>query len=547
MSQQSQTPIELSTAVAKATVFVDRARVIRAGSVTLPIGTHKVKLVGLPSGFVKDTFRVRAKSAVAAVLLDVKSNEENYAAFPADNIQFMHQKVQAAAEAVQMVNDQLAILDKKRDFLEQIRLQSADQIGKDMDIQRPTVADWQNILDFIGQNHQQLDGQKYILTRQKREKEAEWTKLNADLKQLSGGLNKTRTVGWVLIENPVEQEIHFEVEYQVTNARWRPYYDVRADSERKKVQVVYYGEVTQTTAEDWTEVEIRLSTSRPALGKGLPDLHASQIFKAPNLSRVYPQLAEEAFLEDEEVPRAKKSKGAMMAAAAPMAMDEEVIANVPGAKVESAQGASVVFLVPGLSDVPGDGSQSRLQVMEEEFDGEFEYMAVPKMEDNVYVHATVKNTTDFPLLPGTSQVFLNGDFLSQGKMANIVMPDEEIHLELGVEEGIRLTYKFKDTEGKDRGLISKSKRWNYDIEILAENLLKVPVSLIIRDQVPISRVEEVVVKVEELSPAENPNKDKDELAEGIVEWKNEVAGGAKQKYVLRYFVESPSRVEWLIQ
>jgi hypothetical protein len=64
--------------------------------------------------------------------------------------------------------------------------------------------------------------------------------------------------------------------------------------------------------------------------------------------------------------------------------------------------------------------------------------------------------------------------------------------------------------------------------------------------VPISQDEILQVKIEQISPAENPKKDKDELADGVVEWKTEIGAGQKAKFHLHYEIEAPSKTEWEI-
>src|SRR4030095_5858559 len=60
--------------------------------------------------------------------------------------------------------------------------------------------------------------------------------------------------------------------YQLPDAGWRPLYDARLDSEAGHVELAQLGEVQQRTGEDWSGVALTLSTARPAVGAGLPEL-----------------------------------------------------------------------------------------------------------------------------------------------------------------------------------------------------------------------------------------------------------------------------------
>ena len=56
-------------------------------------------------------------------------------------------------------------------------------------------------------------------------------------------------------------------------ATWTPAYDARLRAERA-VELAYFGVVRNGTGEDWKEVALTLSTARPSLGGGAPELRA---------------------------------------------------------------------------------------------------------------------------------------------------------------------------------------------------------------------------------------------------------------------------------
>ena len=53
--------------------------------------------------------------------------------------------------------------------------------------------------------------------------------------------------------------------------RVEPRYDLRTASDARSVELGYRAEVRQQTGEDWTEVELALSTAQPHLGARGPD------------------------------------------------------------------------------------------------------------------------------------------------------------------------------------------------------------------------------------------------------------------------------------
>lgn len=89
-----------------------------------------------------------------------------------------------------------------------------------------------------------------------------------------------------------ENRINLELTYQVCEARWTPSYDLRVETNHSrsaavtdakarsppKLTLFYYGQIQQSTGEDWTETRLVLSTAEPRRGGGnlpmLPTLRA---------------------------------------------------------------------------------------------------------------------------------------------------------------------------------------------------------------------------------------------------------------------------------
>jgi hypothetical protein len=60
--------------------------------------------------------------------------------------------------------------------------------------------------------------------------------------------------------------------YEVTQAAWKPVYDVQLDLARSQVRLAFAGLVSQTTGEDWTDASLVLSTAVPATSRTFPEI-----------------------------------------------------------------------------------------------------------------------------------------------------------------------------------------------------------------------------------------------------------------------------------
>ncbi|MEN8122166.1 MAG: mucoidy inhibitor MuiA family protein [Bacteroidota bacterium] len=85
---------------------------------------------------------------------------------------------------------------------------------------------------------------------------------------------KEKPVGevWVLVNTDKEAETDFSVEYFISGAGWKPKYDIRTESVSKPAILTYKADIFQNTDDDWTNVELILSSANPSLGGTKPEL-----------------------------------------------------------------------------------------------------------------------------------------------------------------------------------------------------------------------------------------------------------------------------------
>ena len=439
----------------------------------------------------------------------------------------------------------MEVLIKQKAFIEAIGKKSTESVVTEMQQAQPSVDDWRNMLNFLGSALGEKNVEGRALKAKLNAVQEKIDQVKAKLDSNAALAEKKRKVAEVEIEVAEAGEFTFEVAYLIYNASWKPMYDARVESEQKKVTLRYMGMVTQRTGEDWKGVAIKLSTARPHIGGDPPKLAPWYVKEhvprpAPRKRAMAKGRRSERFADIDGAPE-EKERGIAVGGMAPgmQEVDEIVDASFEEARVEKGSGSSVVFTTKGSSDVPGDGSEGKLLIMEGEFGNKFRYLTIPKLAEHVYLTAEVENNTEFPLLPGKVSIFLDGNFVGKATLENLVTPEETFDLNLGVDEGIRVKHKLVRKKGDEKGLFSKSKVQAYAYLITIENLRNSAEEIVVRDQLPVSQDEKIKVQVEAISPDENPEKDKDALPNGTVEWKLNVPAKSEQKLELGFSIAYP--------
>jgi len=165
------------------------------------------------------------------------------------------------------------------------------------------------------------------------------------------------------------------------------------------------------------------------------------------------------------------------------------------------------------------------------------YYTVPKLIQNAFLKATMKNPFQFPLLTSSIGVFLDQKLVGTTSQNETVLPDGEINLSLGVDEGIKIVRKLLKKNTDYAGVFSKETKVTFEYAIELTNGKSKEVTFDLKDQFPISRNEKIIVEMQAPKGSEATVND-----EGIISWKVTLAPGAKKSIPVKYSIAYPKDV-----
>jgi uncharacterized protein (TIGR02231 family) len=305
-------------------------------------------------------------------------------------------------------------------------------------------------------------------------------------------------------------------------------------STERAVSLGYFGIVRQNTGEEWKDVALTLSTARPGLGGAAPAVTPWQLdVFSPIVSRQKAARDEERvqlekfMVSSGNAPGAVNMQALTSNAPAPLQFKD---AEVAQATIESGA-TSASFKIATTASVPSDNSPQKVPITTAKLAANPEYLTVPKRVATAYLTAKVVNASEFPLLAGAMNVFLDGTFVATSKLRT-VMPGEKFDLALGADEGISVKHKRVQKFTEDTGLTNSGKRITYEYLLTIQNNKKTAERVIVVDQVPLSRNEKIVVKI--LSPDAKDVKPTDE---GALKWSLDLKPGEKRELTVKFTVE----------
>ena len=524
--------MEISTQIQAVTVYPDRALVTRNGKIALENGVQEILVVGLPTTLETDSLRASGRGETLVKIIGVEARERPLLKAQNQNAREVQAELDAAQDAGKAIFDAMNRLDERAKTVKELSKKSAARFAESLAQNASDFEKATQLLDFVSAQLAQNDAEHAVLEIQKRENAALQMALSSRLKQLQSGRKTMENVVAVLVDAQTG-EWELELSYVVRGAHWTPLYDARVSTQNgaEKFALSLNALVTQKSGENWENVALKLSTARPGLGTLPPKLEPiwvdvpRPVYASAPMARS--RGANESWDGICDMVVGEMLEGVKpVGAPAPEPIEaQEVVADV------SSEGATVEFGLPHRLSVPGDGQNYRVAIATREFPAQWDFLAIPRRVEIAYLRANVTNNSPLSLLQGEVSIFRDGVFVGKSQLKNTA-PGGEFQLFLGPDEQIRAKRELTLRE-TDKNFIGSTKRVHFAFEIQLENLKSHAVKIAVQDQIPVSRSENIKVKLRGATPEAIQS----DL--GVLDWT--IALNAGEKRVLRfdYGVESP--------
>jgi uncharacterized protein (TIGR02231 family) len=197
---------------------------------------------------------------------------------------------------------------------------------------------------------------------------------------------------------------------------------------------------------------------------------------------------------------------------------------------------AVTYQAAGTANIPPDGQPHRVTVARFPLQPRLDYVSAPSLVQAVYRRARLVNDSPYALLPGQANLFAGDEFVGATSL-ELTAPQGEIELFLGVDDRVKVERELKRHD-VDKTMIGGKRRLHYAYEIKLENLLSVPAALTLHDQVPVSRHEEIKVRLDAADP-----KPARQTELNLLDWELTLAPKEKRVVRFEYTVEHPATMQ----
>jgi len=520
--------METESRIAEVTVYPDSALISRVASLKLSSGEYKIIFPNIIPDIDEASLRVSAQENAGVKLFGAQVKKEFLEEEAAERVRQIKEEIQKLQDEIQKLQNDRQIISEEKQFLDSIRLFSHDQLPRDLVTKTPAVKDLDDMFKFMDVKLKDSYAQIIEVELKTREAQKKIEVLKRQLAEVSGPQRKLRRSIVVDLEALKPAAFDLKVSYLVRGASWQPIYDARADFEKSEVELVSYGIIRQNSGEDWQDVEMSLSTAKPAIGGNMP-------YVAPWVLRPYqPHMLDKERKSGEWLGSQKMAFISGAPAATVVPADE----GIRYAKAEE-RGIAIVYKLPKKASIKADGTEYKLPVSTQVLTAKFEYSSYPRSVLNAYLGSRVTNAPNLQLLGGRVNIFLAGDFVGSSSIDNIG-PGEEFDLYLGMDENVKVKreqIEKKVDETLIAGIPSPTKRTALKYKLTVENYKSKKINVKLFEAMPVSEDDRIKVKIEKLSlePKEKDWKDR----KGVWLWELELEPKQKKEIIYTFIIEHP--------
>ncbi len=338
----------------------------------------------------------------------------------------------------------------------------------------------------------------------------------------------TSTTGQIILQLLTKESTTtpINISYFTRNAGWIPAYDVKVKTLENTIKLGYKATVTQTTGLDWDDVKISLSTGNPNQGNVVP------ILSSWYLNMYVPVLYEKMkTLKRAQVP---KMQAIESTASGYTMKDIDILDDAKNVSIYTSESESMLyknFEIDLPYSIPADGKAYNVDIKDEQMNAYFNAFGIPKLDRDAFVIADINDWEKYDLLPGEANIIMDNTYIGK----SYIDPNstfDTLRLPLGRDKRVALkrTLVKEQTKSKIKG---DNKIETFTYEIVMRNNKKQAIELVVKDQYPLSKVNEVEVNLDESTSAEINNET------GELKWKIKLQPGESKKLRFSYSVKYP--------
>lgn len=510
-----QKPVFTTAKVKAVTVYFNAAEISQTVNLNLPAGTHEIVIKNVANYLNENTVQIGAPSN-----LTVLSSQ-----FTNDYIS--EYDIDESSPAIKKVRDSIKIVQRDLERLNNVRnaeMKTIEMLDKNQQVSGVNsglnVSELMKMVDYYKVKHAEISNSITILNEKERKLNDLLTKLNAKLEIDSNKEEKSATGKLVLqVMNQTSGAITLDVSYLTNNARWSPFYDLRADNIASPVNMMYKAQIVQNTGVDWKKVKLTLSSGIPNQNNQAPVINPWFLAYQP----VYAAVPQANYARKEEVAKIGVGIRGKVSGLQSSSVSDYTMIN------ENQLNISFDIDIP--YDILSNGKVHSVSLKEIKLPATYKYYAAPKFDKESFLLAEISDYGKYNLLRGEANIIFEGMYVGK-TIVNPGQTSDTLNLSMGRDKKVVITReKVADKSGTK--FLSSKKEQTFTYDITVRNNKKEAIALKLEDQYPLSSDKDIEIELKQKDGA------KVNSETGLLSWELNLKPNETKKIRISYTVKYP--------
>jgi len=498
-----------------------------------------------------------------------------------DSVETINGQLEKLKTSISIANDLLSVLKANKEI-------KGTQTGL-------SVAELIKLMDYYKTKSIELQKELAALNAKQARFTTQLQKLAEQIEEEQN--KNTKSTGKLILQLncAIAGKYDFTISYISQNAYWTPFYDLRATSITAPLKLIYRAKIFQTTGLDWKQVKLSLSTSTPIQNNNAPlfntwflsyinpvnyynkklsiqntlvnnDLSVALEGRAEGLvvngnpgavasinirgiSTINKNNQPLYIVNGNEMSQSEYSKISPDAIKNISVLKGDAASNLYGSRASA--GTILITLKDGLDDyitvsdkqldvtfdidlpydVPTNGKAQTAVLKEYDVPATYQFYAVPKLDKEVFLLAKIADWEKLNLLPGEANIIFEGTYIGKS-FIDPSSTQDTLNLTMGKDKRVVIK-REKLMDFSSVKFLGANKKQVFTYESTVKNNKKEAITILIKDQYPLSQNKEIEVELLESNGATINTET------GVLNWKVTLAPGESKKLRMSYSVKYP--------
>ncbi|HEK0786012.1 TPA: DUF4139 domain-containing protein [Proteus mirabilis] len=463
-------PLNYDIKLNQATIFLRGAELENNVTLNLPAGQSEVVLSNVANNIDPRSLSISIDNE------DVIINTINVKKIPIapsypSNIAVLMEKQKDINKRIEVLNININVGDEQITLLKD---QSFFGYGETQSLEHSSQK-----FDFISQKMTSILNQQKMAREEIAELTEQLEELNRQLEIDMPIIAQEKTQIVLSLGTSKNLTSKMRISYITPDAGWSPAYDIRSQGMDKPILLTYKADVIQNTGLNWDKVKLVLTSTNPSLNITAPTLspwylslynNASK-FKQSNMDMrmaIPAPVLDEMSERETSAPRERLSKG----------VTRYVTTNNNGINLSHA--IALPYTLKNSTE------PNTLVINQKEVVADYRYLTTPKLVEEVYLQAEVKDWENLNLLNGRANIYYMNSFVGNSYI-NTNELTELFSIPFGIDKNIQISRINNEKIRKEPIFIGTTIEQKESYTIKVRNTYNSPVKVTIYDQLPLSQ------------------------------------------------------------